>query len=62
LKSLDFFIYRKRYENTLLSSVIGIGPGSMRIETELNEDGTLKKKKGGGYPAANESSWYDARF
>jgi len=34
----------------------------MRIETELNEDGTLKKKKGGGYPAANESSWYDARF
>jgi len=36
----------------------------MRIETELNEDGTLKKRgaKGGGYPAANESSWYDARF
>ena len=28
------------------------------------KDGTLKKRgaKGGGYPAANESSWYDARF
>ena len=42
-----------------MSSVIGIGPGSLKIETELNEDGSPKKRGGkGGYPVPNNDSWY----
>ena len=41
-----------------MSSVIGIGPGSLKIETELNEDGSPKKRGGKGYPAPNNDSWY----
>ena len=41
-----------------MTSVIGFGPGSLNIETELNEDGSPKKRGAKGYPLPNKNSWY----
>ena len=52
--------YRPKYEGPSYQpvTVTGVGPGTLKIETELNEDGSPKKRGAKGYFPPNESSWY----
>lgn len=41
------------------TNVVGVGPGTLRIESELNEDGTNKKKQSPKYQSCMENSmWF----
>lgn len=41
------------------TNVVGVGPGTLRIESELNEDGTNKKKQSLKYQSCMENSmWF----